>query len=220
MSDTESTDAAEAPALPGDGLREGIVDALRSVIGDSLLDTHLVPNDDLWVRVSPDAWVETGTTLRDQGFEYFCFLSAIDWMPSPFGTGEEDPDADPVERSTEIIQGYAGGDTRFQVFARLTDVRRHVGITLKADVGESMSIGSWFAIFAGANWHEREASEMFGIAFEGHPDLRNMYLPTDFEGYPLRKDFPLLARMVKPWPGIVDVEQMPAQDDDDGGESE
>ncbi len=219
MSDTETTGDAETPALPGDGLREGIVDALRSGIGDSLLDTHLVPNDDLWVRVSTDAWVETGKTLRDQGFEYFCFLSAIDWMPSPFGTGEEDPDADPVERSTEIVQGYAGGDTRFQVFARLTDVRRHVGITVKADVGESMSIGSWFAIFAGANWHEREASEMFGIAFEGHPDLRNMYLPTDFEGYPLRKDFPLLARMVKPWPGIVDVEQMPAQDDD-GGESE
>ena len=53
---------------------------------------------------------------------------------------------------------------------------------------------------------------MFGIVFAGHPDLRNMYLPTDFEGFPLRKDFPLLARMVKPWPGIVDVEPMPAED--------
>ena len=53
---------------------------------------------------------------------------------------------------------------------------------------------------------------MFGIDFAGHPDLRNMYLPTDFEGFPLRKDFPLLARMVKPWPGIVDVEPMPAED--------
>jgi NADH-quinone oxidoreductase subunit C len=50
---------------------------------------------------------------------------------------------------------------------------------------------------------------MFGIGFAGHPDLRNMYLPTDFEGHPLRKDFPLLARMVKPWPGIVDVEPLP-----------
>ena len=53
---------------------------------------------------------------------------------------------------------------------------------------------------------------MFGIDFAGHPDLRNMYLPTEFEGYPLRKDFPLLARMVKPWPGIVDVEPMPAEE--------
>ena len=55
---------------------------------------------------------------------------------------------------------------------------------------------------------------MFGITFAGHPDLRHIYLPSDFEGYPLRKDFPLLARMVKPWPGIVDVEPMPGEDDE------
>jgi NADH-quinone oxidoreductase subunit C len=56
---------------------------------------------------------------------------------------------------------------------------------------------------------------MFGIGFTGHPDLRNMYLPSDFEGYPMRKDFPLLARMVKPWPGIVDVEPLPGGTDDE-----
>ena len=67
-------------------------------------------------------------------------------------------------------------------------------------------------MYAGANWHERECHEMFGIGFEGHPDLRNMYLPVDFEGHPLRKDFPLLARMVKPWPGIADVEPLPGDD--------
>ena len=78
-----------------------------------------------------------------------------------------------------------------------------------------MTVDSWFTVYAGANWHERETHEMFGINFAGHPDLRNMYLPTEFEGYPLRKDFPLLARMVKPWPGIVDVEPMPAEDDDE-----
>ncbi|MGA0218404.1 MAG: NADH-quinone oxidoreductase subunit C, partial [Ilumatobacteraceae bacterium] len=96
-------------------------------------------------------------------------------------------------------------------------------ITLKADVPESpdgsMSIASWISVYAGANWHERETHEMFGINFDGHPDLRNMYLPGDFEGYPLRKDFPLLARLVKPWPGIVDVEPMPASDDDEGDDS-
>jgi NADH-quinone oxidoreductase subunit C len=73
-------------------------------------------------------------------------------------------------------------------------------------------------VFAGANWHERETHEMFGISFAGHPDLRNMYLPTDFEGYPLRKDFPLLSRMVKPWPGIVDVEPLPGGGDEDEAE--
>jgi NADH-quinone oxidoreductase subunit C len=56
---------------------------------------------------------------------------------------------------------------------------------------------------------------MFGITFDGHPHLRNIYLPSEFEGNPLRKDFPLLARHVKPWPGIVDVEPMPDGDDED-----
>ena len=106
-----------------------------------------------------------------------------------------------------------GGETRFQVFARVTDIRRHVGVTIKADVpDDTLTVESWFAVYAGANWHERETHEMFGIDFAGHPDLRNMYLPTEFEGFPLRKDFPLLARMVKPWPGIVDVEPMPAEE--------
>ena len=97
---------------------------------------------------------------------------------------------------------------------------QHVGINIKADVPESMVMESWLPVYAGANWHEREAWEMFGISFAGHPDLRHLYLPTEFEGFPLRKDFPLLARMVKPWPGIVDVEPMPggAGGDDEGGE--
>jgi NADH-quinone oxidoreductase subunit C len=211
------TDAATEPlALPGDALREGIVDLLRSALGTALIDVHLVPNTDLWVRVATGAWRRTGETLRDAGFDYFCFLSAIDWLPSPYGRGEDDPGEPTPERSTEIVQGYTGGETRMQVFARLTDIRRHVGVTIKADVADDDPIvESWVPVFAGANWHERETHEMFGIGFAGHPDLRNMYLPGDFEGHPLRKDFPLLARMVKPWPGIVDVEPMPAGDDDE-----
>ena len=130
-------------------------------------------------------------------------------MPSPYGRGEDDPTEPPPERATDDhARAYTGGETRFQVFARVTDIERHVGVTLKVDVPDDdpSSIESWHAVYAGANWHERETREMFGIDFAGHPDLRNMYLPTDFEGYPLRKDFPLLARIVKPWPGIVDVE--------------
>ena len=72
---------------------------------------------------------------------------------------------------------------------------------------------TWIPVYAGADWHEREAFEMYGISFVGHPNLRKLYLPGDFEGHPLRKDFPLLARRVKPWPGIVDVEPMPGEDD-------
>jgi NADH-quinone oxidoreductase subunit C len=216
--------------LPGDGLREGIVDALRSTLGDQLLDTHLLPQRDLWVRVAPEAWVDAAAALKGQGFDYFCYLSAIDWLPSPYGRGEDDPSVQPAEGSDEadaapggsaadgepaIQHGYAGGESRFQMLARLTDLRRHVGVTLKADVPESLSMPTWVHVFAGANWHERETHEMFGITFDGHPDLRNLYLPGEFEGYPLRKDFPLLSRMVKPWPGIVDVEPMPGVDQEE-----
>jgi NADH-quinone oxidoreductase subunit C len=217
------SDTADTPALASDTLREGIVDDFRARLGDAIVDVKLVPGTDLWIRVRTEAWHDAGLAVRDAGFHYFCFLSAIDWMPSPYGRGEDDPTAPPPERSTEIVQGYTGGETRFQVFARVTDIERHVGITLKADVpddvdGQGPVVDSWVTNYAGANWHERECHEMFGIRFAGHPDLRNMYLPTDFEGHPLRKDFPLLARIVKPWPGIADVEPLPGEGDDGDGE--
>ena len=215
--DRLSDTSTETPALPGDALREGIIEDLRSALGEHLLDTYLIPQRDLWVRVAPEAWVATAEALKSRGFDYFCFLSAIDWLPSPYGKGEDDPSAPPEEPSPDkgaIKQGYAGGGTRFQMLARLTDLRRHVSVTIKADVRDSLTMPTWIHVYAGANWHERETHEMFGIGFEGHPDLRNLYLPGEFEGYPLRKDFPLLSRMVKPWPGIVDVEPMPGGDDE------
>ena len=221
LSDTDTTAPDDAPAaLPGEGLREGIVDELRRRIGDALLEHHIVPNTDLFVRVSNESWVDTALALKADGFTFFSWLSGIDWMPSPYGKGEEDPTAEKEEIDTTVVQGYAGGETRLQVVARLTDLDRHVGITIKADVADPSDdvvpvIDSWTSVFAGANWHERECHEMFGIGFNGHPDLRNMYLPGDFEGYPLRKDFPLLARMAKPWPGIGDGEPMPATDEED-----
>ena len=201
-------------------MREQLLSDVSACLGSALVQSHINIGNDLCVRVATDAWATSAAALKTSlGFDYFCFLSAIDWLPSPFGKGEEDPTAEPVERDTEIKQGLAGGETRLQVFARLVNHRTHVGITMKADVPDATPVvPSWVSFFTGANWHEREAHEMFGISFAGHPDLRNMYLPTDFEGHPLRKDFPLLARMVKPWPGIVDVEPLPGGGDEDDAE--
>ncbi len=213
--------STDSPAeLVHDTLREGLLARFRELLGDAIVDTHLKPADDLWLRIRTDAWQQAGKAARDLGFSYFCFLSAIDWLPSPFGKGEDDPTEPPPVRSTEIKQGYAGGATRFQVFARVVSPTEHVGVTFKVDVPvDTLAIDTWVPVYAGANWHERETWEMFGITFTGHPDLRHMYLPTEFEGFPLRKDFPLLARIVKPWPGIVDVEPIPAEFDTDGDES-
>ena len=209
-----STDApTEAPR---DERRENELARITAALGGAVVDSLLKPNDDMWIRVTADRWQSTGETLKSLGYTYFCFLSAIDWLPSPFGKGEEDPTEPAPERDSTIKQGYTGGSTRFQVFARVMQPFNSLGVTVKVDIDDSMAVDSWCNVYAGANWHERETHEMFGIGFNGHPDLRNMYLPTDFEGYPLRKDFPLLARIVKPWPGIVDVEPLPGDNEEEG----
>ena len=74
-------------------------------------------------------------------------------------------------------------------------MRRHAAVLIKADLpdadGIPVTVQSIVDVFAGADWHEREAHEMFGIVFDGHPNLEHIYLPTEFEGHPMRKDFPL-----------------------------
>ncbi|MDE0803116.1 MAG: NADH-quinone oxidoreductase subunit C [Acidimicrobiales bacterium] len=240
---TEDTSAEDAPAEesgPSDEMREALLAEIAGLLGDSLVESHIVPGKQLYLRVTPESWKETHRVLRDEmGFKFFEFLSAIDWMPSPFGKSE-DASADAgipvtkVEDPGEIEQGFAGGETRFQVFTRVVDIShdtpgKSVGVIVKVDVPDPHEdpepvLETLLSIYPGTNWHEREIHEMFGIGFTGHPYLEKLYLPTDFEGNPLRKDFPLLARHVKPWPGIVDVEPMPddadESDDDSGAAAE
>ncbi len=129
-----------------------------------------------------------------------------------------DATGDDAEESTDEVTepageggvGYAGGDSHFQVMCRLYSTRRHQGVILKVDLDpEHPELPTVSAVYPGADWHEREANEMFGFNFVGHPHLLHLYLPSDFEGHPLRKDHPLLSRVVKPWPGVVDVEAIP-----------
>ena len=222
-------DTDEVQAAPTDEQRDALVAVLADALGSGLVESHVEPGVDVWVRVTADAWVETATVLRDRcAMTYFNFLSAVDWMPSPYGrdmdaqvdlspeaSDESDAPADALET------GVAGGETRFQLLARVHDPVGHVGITIKADLtGDRPEVNSWIGIYPGANWHEREAWEMFGISFRNHPNQVHLYLPSHFEGNPLRKDYPLLARRVKPWPGIVDVELMPDGDDDDASAEE
>lgn len=216
------TEAAPEVEAEVDEAREGVVTGLRTELGDAVVGSHVKAGDDVWVRVTREAWREAGMVVRERlGFRAFEFLSAIDWLPNPFGKNEDSPTDPAPTPSTEIVTGYAGGDTRFQVFARAHSHSRKLGVTLKVDLpDDDLTLDTWIPVFAGANWHEREAHEMFGIGFTGHPYLAHIYLPGEFEGHPLRKDFPLLARHVKPWPGIVDVEPFPPGMDDAASEGE
>ena len=216
------TTAPDAGPTESDERRAELLGQFTDALGDAVVESHILPGKDLWIRVSTDAWQYAGEIARNRLYaRYFGFLSVIDWLPSPFGRSMDSEvdrqlNGDAAPEAGVVEQGFAGGDTRFQVFARVAHVGdrdKNWGVTLKVDVpDETMAVDTWTTVYAGADWHEREAHEMFGVDFTGHPGLRHMYLPTGFEGNPLRKDFPLVARQVKPWPGIVDVEQMPADE--------
>jgi len=98
-------------------------------------------------------------------------------------------------------------DVRFEVVYNLYSMRYHHHIRVRAQVPENdTKIGSVVPIWAGANWHERECYDMFGIVFSGHPDLRRILMPEDWEGHPLRKDYPLQGpELQKDWPGFIEV---------------
>lgn len=166
-------------------------DSVAAAVGGSA-EIHF---DTVKVIVPADSWVDALTTARDDlDLVFFSWLSAIDWaneVASGDALGEE------VEEHIEVLTTV--GD--------LTEGRR---VTFSTDLpAGSPKIPSLVEVYAGANWHEREAAEMFGIEFTGHPNLTHLYLPDGFIGNPLRKSFALLSREVKPWPGTVDVEPMP-----------
>ncbi|MGB2756618.1 MAG: NADH-quinone oxidoreductase subunit C [Acidimicrobiia bacterium] len=214
------TPVADAPpAAPViDPAHESVLETLNASLGAGVIDA-VSNHGDLVVRVAPEAWAAAAKTARDQlGCDFLSFVAGIDWMPMPAVEGQGGDTSQPTQ-PTEQTPGVAGAAGRFQVFAHVQSTSTPVGITFKTDVADTNgAVDSWVPTYPGADWHERETWEMYGIDFTGHPAIRHLYLPNDFEGNPLKKDFPLLAREVKPWPGIVNVEAMPGEADEAEGE--
>lgn len=86
-----------------------------------------------------------------------------------------------------------GGDERFAVIYHLLSHTYYYRLRVKVWIPEedTMTVDTMLPLWKTANWMEREVSELFGIKFDGHPDLRKLLLPEDFPGYPLRKDYPV-----------------------------
>ncbi|MGI8743391.1 MAG: NADH-quinone oxidoreductase subunit C [Bryobacteraceae bacterium] len=83
-------------------------------------------------------------------------------------------------------------DPRFEIVYLLHSLPKNQRLRLKCRVSEAAAeIDSVISVWRGANWYEREIFDMFGIGFRNHPDLRRILLPSDWEGYPLRKDYPV-----------------------------
>jgi NADH-quinone oxidoreductase subunit C len=164
-------------------------------VAEAVGGTAEIQFDTVKVRVSNQNWIGAHATARDDlDLVFFSWLSAIDWT--------NDVEAgDPLDEEV---------DERIELMSALSDLTEGRLVVFSTDLpSENPTIPTLITTFAGANWHEREAHEMFGIHFDGHPNLIHLYLPDSFQGNPLRKSFPLLSREVKPWPGKVDVEAMP-----------
>ena len=129
------------------------------------------------VDVHSGQWVAAATAARDRlGCGFFDWLSGVD-------------------------EESAG----FVIVAHVYSVADRLRLLLRTRVPrEEPRLASLVGVYAGAAWHERETYEMFGVVFEGHPDLRPLLLPDGFEGHPLRKDFVLAARVAKAWPGATE----------------
>ena len=121
---------------------------------------------DVTLEIPVEKIVAACEQVKALGFELMSALSAVDYWP------EEDP--------------------RFHVVYEFTSVSKNLRLGLRVPVnGVNPTIPTVSHIYRNANWRERELWDMFGIKAEGHPDLRALLLPADWEGHPLRKDYPL-----------------------------
>ncbi|MBT8213241.1 MAG: NADH-quinone oxidoreductase subunit C [Acidimicrobiia bacterium] len=120
------------------------------------------PGQDV-LRVPVDQWLEVATACKAAGYEMFTDLTAVD---------------------------YLRRNPRFEVVAVLVSVEHVHRVRLLTGVPASNPVvASISSVYPGANFYEREAFDMFGIVFSGHPDLTRILMPDEWEGYPLRKDF-------------------------------
>ena len=102
---------------------------------------------------------------------------------------------DPITKMSSLIDiagvDYPARERRFDVVYHMLSMQHNHRIRIKVKTHEDTPIQSIISLFPNADWYEREAFDMYGIAFENHPDLRRILTDYGFEGHPLRKDFPL-----------------------------
>jgi NADH-quinone oxidoreductase subunit C len=158
---------------------EALTDRLVAELGDTVSPetTHGL----VTATVAPGDWRRAAELVKgdpDLACDWFDFLAGVD------------EEADGLAVVLHVISSRRGHHVQLR--------------TLVPREGGSLPTLSdlWF----GADWHERETAELFGIDFAGHPNLVKLLLPEEFEGHPLRKEFALLAREAKPWPGDKEPE--------------
>lgn len=134
-------------------------DALIEELKGSLISATAGERETL-IEIGPESIKETAAAAKKAGFEYFSYVTAVD-------RGEN-----------------------FELVYRLNAFNPFRDLVIKSYLPKDQaSVDSIVPIFAGANWQEREVFDLFGIDFDGHPNLTRILLPDDWQGYPLRKDY-------------------------------
>ena len=135
--------------------------------------------DDWTVVVKPDRIVEIARYLRDDSelvFDHLSDVYSVDY---------------PDRSSASSAEGGGSGGERFEVVYQLNSIRKHHRLRLKTGLREDRcEIDSVYPVWRAAGFLEREVYDLMGIRFRNHPDLRRIFLPEDFDGHPLRKEYP------------------------------
>ena len=162
---------------------------LRDRLGDGIVGSTL-QHRTFTVHVAPSAWVDTFLRCRDEPLLDFDLFDSL--------------------------HGVDAREDGFDVVAILysTSTGNRLCLRTRCEGGREQPVcPSLTSVYRGADWMERETWDMFGIEFDGHPQLEPRILTVEnFEGWPLRKDFHLASRVAKPWPGVKE----PAELDEDG----
>ena len=181
MADQEETEATpdEGETQQAEELEPlpPVLEELRGRIGEQLLATSDYRGD-LSATIVREAAIETFTWLRDEKqFDMLADLTAVD---------------------------YLGREPRFEMVYHLVSIETSNRIRIKVPLSQDdLKTPTLCELWAGANWLEREAYDMYGIDFTGHPDPTRIYLYEEFEGHPLRKDYPKEKRQPLIGPGAI-----------------
>lgn len=158
-------------------IKQDLAASLQGRFGDALADCRVAVGE-VTVDVRREKLLEVCAALRDEpafGFEQLIDLCGVDYLE--YGEGS--------------WQG-----PRFAVVYHLLSVQNNQRLRLKVFLGDELPrLDSVIGVWAVANWFEREAFDLFGILFDGHPDLRRLLTDYGFIGHPFRKDFPLIGNV-------------------------
>ena len=164
------------------------------------------------VELTPDSWADAARILRDDpefGFEQLIDLCGVDFLG--YGTDEWETVDVSDEGFSRGVEGTAGPgrfswenrprgngpERRFAVVVHLMSVRNNRRLRIRCFAADNSLpvVASLTDIWPGLNWFEREAFDLYGVIFEGHPDLRRILTDYGFVGHPFRKDFPLIGNV-------------------------